>query len=249
MAGMSRERSIRNSWKPFDHDLAQAQMSVGPQDVPLELAPARSSSKHEPPRRQSTRRVVEAVAASRSATKQSFIPEPPEPPRPMPASAANRQVEAPFCDFEDVPEPLITWTVPPDGDAPGLGAALRSLQAGAVVEAFHCIFSVGNEKTLQSVLAYLQPQNVWQELPEEECKHLAHLLTRMICKEPFADFALMACDWLSVLLQWPAGPQAITMQDREELRPSLFALSGSAGRAGRASASLYYCLFEEPNPS
>jgi len=199
--------------------------------------------------------IREPAACVRNIEVQHRVPlhQPPAPAKaapstlPLLAPAANIEVEAPFCDFEDhVPEPLITWTVPPDGDAPGLGAALRSLQTGAVVEAFQCVFSIGNEKTLQSVLAYLHPETVWQELPEEECKHLAHLLARVICKEPFADFSLTACEWLSVLLRWPAGQEAINMQDRAELQPSLFALSGSTGGlAGRAAASLYYCLFEE----
>mmetsp|Transcript_21605 Transcript_21605/g.50440 ORF Transcript_21605/g.50440 Transcript_21605/m.50440 type:complete len:1099 (-) Transcript_21605:81-3377(-) len=163
-----------------------------------------------------------------------------------PSAAQPQDVVAPCGDSpEDIPEPLITWTVPPDGDAPGLGAALQCLAGCSVQEAFHVVFAVGNEKTLQAILARVDPESTWPLLPQDEGKHLAHLLARLTCKEPLGEPAVVACEWLHALIQWPGGSQALRLEDKECLRPALFAMSGSPGRARTLSAALYHMLFQE----
>jgi hypothetical protein len=139
---------------------------------------------------------------------------------------------------------IVDWCMPRDDDAPYFSAALKYIKAGKLLEAFHCVFRYGNEKTLVAVLQRLEAAPTWPKLPQEEARYLAHLLAMLVCKAPLASSSVLACAWLDCLLPLPGGAGLLAAEDRNGLQSALFSLSGAAGEGGLLASSVYYRLFQ-----
>jgi hypothetical protein len=139
---------------------------------------------------------------------------------------------------------IVDWCLPRDEDAPYFSAALRFIKADQLDKAFQCVFRYGNEKTLVAVLKRLQAVPSWKRLPEPDARYLAHLLAKLVCKDPLAAPSLSACTWLDGLLKLSGGRQLLAAEDLPDLQAALFSLSGAAGDGGVLASSIYYRLFQ-----
>merc|ERR1712232_77686 len=119
---------------------------------------------------------------------------------------------------------------------------MRYIESGRIDQAFHCVFKLGNERTLCAVLCRLDPTNAWQNLPEAETRYLTHLLVKLLCKDIGAAAAHKALAWLDILLRLPGGAGLLAAEDLPTLQGALFSMSGAAGDIGVCATSVYYRL-------
>jgi len=149
------------------------------------------------------------------------------------------------CDALDyLPKPL-NFLEPPDAMAPYLQAAKKYLEFDRVDLAFQTVFRMGNEKTLRAVLNLLDAAEAWRKLPEEEGRYLAHLLTRLLCRDPSSAAAAEACEWLAALARMPGGSKLLDVGSLPDLQAALFSLSFASSPAGACAAAVYHRLFQQ----
>lgn len=108
-------------------------------------------------------------------------------PRPAPTTPTPQRPTKPSKPaFSTEVCPQQRWPRLSPEDCPLLGGILDYLAAGRVDLAMQCIFSVGDEQTLRSVLQRLDSGEVWLQLPSPEAKHLVKLLVALICRDPYS---------------------------------------------------------------
>eukprot|EP00435_Cladocopium_sp_Y103_P039445 s911_g10.t1 len=122
---------------------------------------------------------------------------------PRPAPTPQRPAKPSKPSFSTEVCPRSRWPRLSPEDCPLLGGILDYLAAGRVDLAMQCIFSVGDEQTLRSVLQRLDSGEVWLQLPSPEAKHLVKLLVALICRDPYSPAAKEACPWLETFLRSP----------------------------------------------
>lgn len=121
---------------------------------------------------------------------------------------------------------------------------LDYLAAGRADLAFQCVFQLGNEQSLLSLLHRLNPADLWPRLPESEQRYLVGLLVALICRDPISMPAQEACPWLESLIKTPKGISLLPCEELSALQGALFSLSGARCAAAVSAARAYYHLFE-----
>jgi len=140
--------------------------------------------------------------------------------------------------------PRTRWPRLNPEDCPLLAGILDYLAAGRVDLAMQCIFSVGDEQTLRSVLQRLDSGQVWLQLPKPEAKHLVKLLVALICRDPYGAAAKEACPWLESFLRSPYQT-LLPEEELPKLQGALFSLSSVGGMLGPMAARMYFHLFQQ----
>lgn len=121
---------------------------------------------------------------------------------------------------------------------------LDYLAAGRADLAFQCVFQLGNEQSLLSLLHRLNPADLWPRLPESEQRYLVGLLVALMCRDPISMPAQKACPWLESLIKTPKGISLLPCEELSALQGALFSLSGARCAAAVSAARAYYHLFE-----
>lgn len=110
--------------------------------------------------------------------------------------------------------------------------------------ALQCIFQHGNERLLMNVLCQVDSCRVCQNLPLSESAYLGHLLTCLLCKDPFGDSATQALIWLRSLLSANEKAIVIPKDDLGGLRMVLFNIAGDSSDKARHATLLFHQLFQ-----
>merc|ERR1711974_527306 len=115
---------------------------------------------------------------------------------------------------------------------------------GHVDRAFQCVFALGNERSLLSLLSRLNCAAAWPRLSEADARYLVRLLVRLLCKDPLGRPAEEACFWLEALAaRTPGGVELLGDEDLSALHGALFSFSGTPGAVGRSATCLYHVLW------
>lgn len=166
-------------------------------------------------------------------------------PRPAPTTPTPQRPTKPSKPaFSTEVCPQQRWPRLSPEDCPLLGGILDYLAAGRVDLAMQCIFSVGDEQTLRSVLQRLDSGEVWLQLPSPEAKHLVKLLVALICRDPYSAAAKEACPWLETFLRSPYQA-LLPSEELPNLQGALFSLSSVGGMLGPMAARIYFHLFQQ----
>lgn len=163
---------------------------------------------------------------------------------PRPAPTPQRPAKPSKPSFSTEVCPRSRWPRLSPEDCPLLGGILDYLAAGRVDLAMQCIFSVGDEQTLRSVLQRLDSGEVWLQLPSPEAKHLVKLLVALICRDPYSPAAKEACPWLETFLRSPYQA-LLPSEELPNLQGALFSLSSVGGMLGPMAARIYFHLFQQ----
>lgn len=163
---------------------------------------------------------------------------------PRPAPTPQRPTKPSKPAFSTEVYPRQRWPRLSPEDCPLLGGILDYLAAGRVDLAMQCIFSVGDEQTLRSVLQRLDSGEVWLQLPSPEAKHLVKLLVALICRDPYSSAAKEACPWLETFLRSPYQA-LLPSEELPNLQGALFSLSSVGGMLGPMAARIYFHLFQQ----